>query len=343
MKTMELGIVIAALGCVLAAGCDAAPRSQHEGIKALGRSGTVWTHAPIQPWDNVKGRKSDFKGVTGENLTLTRKGKAGEVRRYMIRRQHLMLDRRGKIVYRTVCEGIVRRTLTRELEPGVWADRTEWERFAASPSQIPTLDPKPAEVIEARGISYEYSPRTFDYLNPPGDYNRIKNPMTAYEMKVVGMDVAGFDAIVLGVTRSGPHSVGDVMEEGAWNEGSKIGDAGNREMVGSYKLGESVTSVIGITHRNSIPCALLWYSAEGNRVKQESKSPQLAFRMNGTEYFRGTVAVSLKDGHIVAAELWGPVVNTIEVGIGSQSMAELPIAAVLQQVSMWEIPVTRKR
>jgi hypothetical protein len=86
-----------------------------------------------------------------------------------------------------------------------------------------------------------------------------------------------------------------------------------------------------------VACALIWYSAEGNSVKQEMNSPQLTLKMDGTEYFRAEIAVSLLDGHIVAGEVWGPVLSMMEVGQGGQTPKELPTTGVMQQVSLWEV------
>jgi hypothetical protein len=106
---------------------------------------------------------------------------------------------------------------------------------------------------------------------------------------------------------------------------------------GRYQLGEATTTVAGITRCLGVPCALIWNSAEGNSVEQKTSSPQFTMHMDGTEYFRAELAVSLLDGHIVAAEVWGPVISVIELGLSKQQAKELPNAGVLQQVSLWEV------
>jgi hypothetical protein len=157
----------------------------------------VWPGAPVLPWSGGATAASDWTRLLDGKLDLTRKGRAGEQRRYRIRRQHLILDRHGRVLTRTVAEGTVRRILLREDSPGLWTERLEWERYAFGQSQGPTDLPTLQEQDKARGISYDFSPRKFDYLNPPGDFARIPDPIVGYFLKVLGMDVTGFDAMLL--------------------------------------------------------------------------------------------------------------------------------------------------
>jgi len=93
----------------------------------------------------------------------------------------------------------------------------------------------------------------------------------------------------------------------------------------------------GLTRCQGEPCALLWFSAEGNHVAQDVETPGIELHMKGGEYFRALVAVSLVDGHIVAGELSGPVVMRMKMGLGGQEPSELPVAAVVQTVSVQEV------
>jgi hypothetical protein len=61
-------------------------------------------------------------------------------------------------------------------------------------------------------------------------------------------------------------------------------------------------------------------------------------KMRSTEYFRGEIAASLLDGHLVSMELWGPLPCVMEMGMGGQPAKEQPIGAIIQQLSMWEVP-----
>jgi len=65
--------------------------------------------------------------------------------------------------------------------------------------------------------------------------------------------------------------------------------------------------------------------------------------MKSTEYFRGEIAASLLDGHILAMEIWGPLPCVMEMGFGGQPLKEQPIGAIIQQVSMWEVPSAEKK
>jgi hypothetical protein len=305
----------------------------------------VWAEPPIQPWDEARVEAAAWSQSLNRKIDLTRKGRSREQRRYMIRRENLTLERQGKVTSRLISEGTVRRVLLREVEPGLWSDRTEWERFAYRQTLGPTDASKPQEQEKARGIAYEFSPRTFDYLNPPGDFARLGDPIVSHAMKVLAMDVAAFDVFSLTLRdRFGKGlQIGSTIRSPGWEKGQKIGQTTSKEVSGGYQLGEVTTTVAGITRRDGEPCVLLWFSAEGNTVQQEMANPQMTFRMQGTEYFRGTLAVSLVDGRIVAGELWGPLPMRLDLGIGGQPPTEQPIAAVLQQVSLWELPANGEK
>jgi hypothetical protein len=301
----------------------------------------VWGEWPVLPWDEAAAKAGDWSDLLNRPLDLRRKGKTGEQRAYLVRRTNAMLDRNGRLINRTIGEGKVLRTLLKEVEPGLWAERIEWQRFAIAQSQGPNDWPALSEIQEARGLSYEFSPRTFDYVNIPGDFGRIPNFMAGYFMKVLGMDLTGWDAMVLGLRGA----VGDAVKIGQaelsrpWQEGIVIGMPSGQAAAGRYQLGEMRVVVAGVTRTLGEPCVLLWVSAEGNEVKQDIGGEQLAMKMLGTEYFRGQLSVSLLDGRVVAGELWGPVVTVIEMGMGGNPPQETPVAAVLQDLSVWEVPV----
>jgi hypothetical protein len=299
----------------------------------------VWPNTPVLPWSGSGTGASDWASILDKKLDLTRKGRKGEQRRYRIRRQHLIVDRQGRVLARSVSEGSLKRVLLRQDTPGLWTERLEWERFASAQSQGPTDVPKLQEQEKARGISYDFSPRKFDYLNPPGDFARIPDPIVGYFLKVLAMDVTAFDAMLLSLRdRFGVRMrIGDSVRSERWAEAARIGKNREKEIEGRYGLGEATVTVAGITRCQGVPCALIYYSAEGNSVKQEINSPQFRLHMDGTEYFRAEIAVSLLDGHVVAGEVWGPVLSVMELGQGGQSPKELPNAGVIQQVSLWEV------
>jgi len=299
----------------------------------------VWGKWPLLPWDGKQVMAKDWAELLNRSPDLSRRGKPGERRRYEMRRINLNLDRKGQALGRMVAEGRVARTLLREVESGLWAERIEWERFAVASSQGPAEYPTPQELASARGIAYEFSPRDFNYINPPGDFARLGDEMTGYFMKVMAMDLSGWDAMVLGIrNKVGPEGgIGSAWREPRWQEGREIGRAVGEGAAGRYQLGEMRVEIAGITRWRGEPCTLIWCSAEGNEVKQDFGNAQFAVRMHGTEYFRAMLAVSLLDGHLVAGELWGPVQCLMELGFGGQPPQEQPIAAVLQQVSIWEV------
>ena len=67
-------------------------------------------------------------------------------------------------------------------------------------------------------------------------------------------------------------------------------------------------------------------------------TPQFAMNMRSTEYFRGEITASLVDGRVVAMEIWGPLPCVMEMGFGGEPPTEQPIGAIIQQLSMWEVP-----
>ena len=301
--------------------------------------GQVWPETPVQPWDETAATGEPWADVLNQSFSLTRRGRAGERHRYQFRRQNLLLDREGRTVQRTLFEGTVRQTLQEEREPGLWAERIEWERFGMGQAQGPTDRPVVKDVAGARGFAFDYYPPTFDYLNPPGDYAKLGDPMTGYGLKVAMMDVAGFSALVMGVREDPkrPVRIGETRAAPRWQQGLAIKPGSGAGVGGDYRLGVLTVSVAGLTRRSGEPCVLLWFTAEGNEVTQDTENPQLTMRMRGTEYFRGTLALSARDGHVVGGELWGPLPATLVMGFGGQPATEQPSSGFMQQVSLWEI------
>ncbi len=300
--------------------------------------GQVWTEPPVLPWDQTAAQGASWATALNQEFSLARKGKAGEQRHYRFRRENLTLDRQGRILQRTLFEGALRRTLQEERQPGVWAERVEWEHFGTAQSQGPKDKPPVKELPGAKGFTFDLFPPTFDYLNPPGDYTKLGDPMLGYSLKVAMMDVAGFEALRMAVREDPKRTVqiGEATTMPRWQQSMQIKPSRGAEAGGDYLLGGMTVSVLGLTRRHGEPCLLLWFAAEGNDVKQDVENPQMTMHMHGTEYFRGTLAVSTVDGHIVAGELWGPLPTVMKMGFGGQPATEQPMSGFLQQVSMWE-------
>lgn len=304
----------------------------------------VWGWWPLVPWDNQPVTASAWADVLNRPFDLTRKSKSGTQHHYQIKRTNLTVDREGKVLNRMVAEGQLSRTLLREAEPGVWVERCVWERFAAAQGMGPKEYPTPKELLEGQGISFEFSPRTFDYINPPADFGRLGEDVAGYMLKVLTMDAMGWDAVLLGLRDEfgGKVHIGDTTRQTNW-EPWDISRVSGEGTVGRYQVGEMQVSVVGLTRFHGEPCLLIWISMEGNEVTQKMDTPQLALDMKSTEYFRGEIAASLLDGHLMAMELWGPLPCVLKMGFGGQPAKEQPIGAIIQQVSMWEIPVAPKK
>lgn len=314
-----------------------APQSSPEQSK-------VWGAWPVLPWDDQSVGPSPWAHVLNRPLALARRGKPGEERRYQIKRTNLTVDRQGAAINRMIAEGQLHRTLLREAEPGIWVEQCEWERFAVAQGMTPSDYPTPQELPGAQGISFEFSPRTFDYVNPSADFARVGDEMSGYLLKVLTMDAMGWDAILLGLREEKGDKVriGDSWRETKW-EPWDITRVGAEGTVGQYQAGELQVSVVGLTRRQGQPCLLIWFSMEGNKVSQKMESPTFAMDMLATEYFRGELVVSLRDGHLVGMELSGPLPCILKLGFGGQPATEQPIGAIIQQVSMWEIPTAPQK
>ncbi len=302
--------------------------------------GEVWIAPPVQPWDETVAKGAPWAQTLNQRFSLARKGKAGEVHRYRFRRQNMSLERQGHVVQGTVFEGTLHRTLVDEKQPGVWREKLVWEKFgvgqALGGERTPVKD-----VPGAAGFTFDFFPPTFDYLNPPGDYTKLGDPMIGYGLKVVMMDVAGFDAMLMGLREDATRTVqlGETTKSPRWKEPMPIKAGEGAGVGGGYHLGAMTVSAAGLTRRNGEPCLLLWFAAEGNEVTQDTENPHMTMHMKATEYFRGTLAVSARDGHVVAGELWGPLPMVLVMGMGGQPATEQPIWGMMQQVSLWEIPV----
>jgi hypothetical protein len=304
----------------------------------------IWGWWPLVPWDDQPVKAATWAKVLNNPIDLTRRGKAGDKLRYQIKRVNLTVDREGKVLNRMVAEGQLSRTLLREAEPGLWVERCVWERFAAAQGMGPNEYPVPQELLGDKSISFEFSPRTFDYINPPGDFSSIGPEVFGYLLKVLTMDAAGWDAVLLALRDefNGKVHIGDISRSTNFEpwDISRIGGEGS---YGQYHVGEMQISVVGLTRFHGEPCVLIWISMEGNKVTQKIDTPQVALNMKSTEYFRGEIAASLLDGHLVGIEIWGPLPCVMEMGFGGQPPKEQPIGAIIQQVSMWEVPTAAKK
>jgi len=329
-------IVLLLLGSVAAAAGEGEPAPP----QATADQSGIWGSWQAVPWDGQEAVGSALADLLNQPLDLSRKGKAGEEHRYQIRRVNLTVDREGKPVNRMVAEGELSRTLVREAEPGLWVEQCEWTRFATGMGMGPSDYPTPQEMPSARGISFEFSPRTFDFVNPPGDFARVGNEAAGYMLKVLTMDVMGWDAVLLSVRdeTGGKVHIGDIWRNSEW-EPWDITRVGGEGLVGQYHAGEMQTAIAGVTRFRGEPCVLTWFSMEGNEVTQKMETPEFAQNMRAVEYFRGEIATSLVDGRVVAMEIWGPLPMVMEMGFGGQPLTEQPIGAIIQQVSMWEVPV----
>ncbi len=338
MSRVTLNICVVLL-LLVATGAAAAGEGESAAPQPPADQSEIWGWWPVVPWDKQPVEAAAWTEILNQPLDLTRKGKAGEQHRYQIKRVNLTVDREGKVISRMTAEAELARTLVREAEPGLWVEQCEWQSFATAMGMGPDEYPSLQEFPNARGISYEFSPREFDYVNPPADFGRVGDDAVGYLLKVLTMDAMGWDTVLLTLRDEAGSKVhiGDTWRHAAF-EPWDITSATGEESVGQYHAGEMQTSIAGLTRFRGEPCVLIWFSMEGNEVTQKMDTPQVALDMKSTEYFRGEIAASLVDGRVVAMEIWGPLPCVMKMGFGGEPPTEQPIGAFIQQVSMWEVP-----
>lgn len=256
-STLSMWVVVLLLAAMSAA---AAGEGEPAPGEVTADRSAIWGSWQVVPWDGQEAVGSPWADVLNRPLDLSRKGKAGERHRYQIKRVNLTVDREGKAVSRMVAEAQLLRTLVREAEPGIWVEQCEWERFATGMGMGPNDHPTTQELPQARGISFEFSPRTFDYVNAPADFSRLEYEAAGYLLKVLTMDVMGWDAVLLSVRdqSNGEAHIGDMWRHSEWEPWditSVIGEG----TVGQYHAGEMQTSIAGLTRVKGEPCVLIWF------------------------------------------------------------------------------------
>jgi hypothetical protein len=317
---------------------------QTEESKTPPEKSMIWGWWPQVPWDDQPVSRSTWADILDKPIDINRRGKPGDAFLYRIKRINLTVDRQGNVISRMVAEGELSRELISEKEPGVWVERCMWEHFAAAQGMSAKEYPEPQEMPGARGLTFEFYPRTFDYINPPVDFTKVGDEAMGFLLKVLTMDAAGWDSILLAFRDEfgGKVRIGDTLRQTDW-EPWDITSVDEESTTGTYHMGETQFSIAGLTRFHGEPCMLVWFSMEGNRVLHKMENPQVSVDMKSTEYFRGELAASLLDGHLVAMELWGPLPCVLKMGFGGDPPTEQPIGAIIQQVSMWEIPSARKK
>ena len=339
-NTLGISLVLLVLAALVA---PAASQSEQAPQPAADQS-KIWGWWPAVPWDKQPVKASPWADVLNKPLDLTRKAKRGDQHRYEIKRVNLTVDREGKVLTRMIAEGLISRTLLREAEPGIWVENCVWERYAAAQGMGPNAYPVPKDLLGEMRVSFEFSPRTFDYVNPPADFTGFDDEALGYMLKVLTMDVMGWDAVLLSLRDEfgSKLQIGDISRQVDWEPWDITAVAGEGN-VGQYRVGEMQLSIIGLTRFHGEPCVLIWVSMEGNEVTQKLDTPQVALNMKSTEYFRGEIAASLLDGRLLGMEIWGPLPCDMEMGFGGQPPNEQPIGAIIQQVSIWEVAAEPKK
>lgn len=319
-------------------------QTQTEESKPTPEKSMIWGSWPQVPWDDRPIALSTWSDFLDKPIDINRRGKPGDTHRYRIKRINLTVDRQGNVTNRMTAEGELSRSLLSEKEPGLWIERCKWERFAAAQGMSAKDYPEPQEIPSARGLTFEFFPRTFDYINPPVDFSKVGNEAMGYLLKVLTMDAAGWESILLAFRDEfgGKVHIGDTIRQTDWKPWD-ITSVDEESSVGSYHMGEMQISIAGLTRFYGEPCVLIWFSMEGNRVLQNMETPQFSMDMKSTEYFRGALAASILDGHLVAMELWGPLPCVLKMGFGGKESTEQPVGAIIQQVSMWEISSAQQK
>ena len=292
----------------------------------------------LPPWVSA-GTPAAENSLMSRTIDLRRRGSPGEDRRWTIRRVNLALDARGRTLTRSVYEGDVDVTLVEETGPGSWSRSVTWARYAVGEAQgddaVGELIDHPAVVGLSYVVRAPEGESPAEALAIDADFSRAGPGLGANMLRVLALDVNSWTPTIA-MLRAGLGDevrIGDSVCVAPWDIAIELGAGGS-----SYRLGETVVSVVGLTTVGGEDAALIWFAAEANDVVQAVEMGPARVTVRGVEYFRGTVAVSLTDGRVMAGTLSGPLISQMRMTTPDGSESELPVAATVQEVSFQEVP-----
>lgn len=268
--------------------------------------------------------------VLAEPVSLGRSGLAGEAVGYRISRENLTLGRDGSVIAVIETSGVLLRTLTEEVDDGLWIESVEWREYRYGQSGPASAGVRTAPVDGVKGLRYEVDPREpFGTWLSGAAWGEMAGP-AATMFPVLALDAWSWDALFHELRRSGggPVRAGETRRLAAWEESQTIAPQ-STGATGRYRLGATDVTVVGVSRCQAELCLRLSFQANANEVTQELPGMEIG----GREYFGGSADFSLENGALVTGELWGPLVATFTLN-GSVA----PIAAVLQRIRIERTP-----
>lgn len=239
----------------------------------------------------------------------------GPETRLVLERANLVVDRRGLVLAREMTSIVLRRVPLADRA----ATRYEFERFTVR-RESGASSAQEREIPLPGGPNLVLDTATFDLSM----IAEVAAPETnAAEFRVLAIDAVSWDLLLAELKRSAAVEIGQEVPIPRPAEPQPIPG-------GTYEMGAGSLRVAGLTRVGGEPCLEVRFAIEGSEVSIENASVKL----DGHEYVRGTVAISLRDGRLVAGEIWGPVVATFRQPDGP----ELPIGGIVQYVTLRETP-----
>lgn len=233
--------------------------------------------------------------------------------RYALTRSNLAVDRRGAVLSREITSVAFRRL---PLDDAGKA-RFVWESFTAQ--RIAGGASEKRNIPLPRGASFDLDPAAFDLsliaATPAPE-------TSATEFRVLLIDAVMWDNLRMQIWRDSEVEVGRQISMDLPTDEQPVPG-------GTYQFGRGSLRIAGVTRVRGEPCLLVNFALEGSRMSIETE----AIAFEGEEFFRGDLALSLRDGRVVSGHLWGPVIATFR-----QGEQELPLGGVVQYVTLTELP-----
>lgn len=265
--------------------------------------------------------------VVTRPYSLLRHGTPGTSTSYRLSRVNRMVDRRGRVMNVTEAHAVVDRRLVAEVEPGVWTEDFVWRAFRLGESpELPA--PGAAPLLRQR-----IDPRSEELLDTARAVPGLESEAELL-FRVLVLDAWTWDAVVHDLRlAAGPEvRLGREFHMPGWDSARAIPLSG--DAVVHYRLAPIHARADGVTLCGEEPCLRVAFRVEGNEVTQHMGPVSI----DGIESFRGAAYLSLRDGHLIRGEFWGPLLATMTTNPGT---APLATSGFMTEVVMEEVVAGR--
>lgn len=257
-----------------------------------------------------------FVSLPAAGFSLERRIAPGQLDYYKITRRRLFLDDAGQMTRRVELVGHFRRQVTTNQVAGRYTERiiwgTVWVRDSAETASPALRDER--TLAFADNFSYEGN---FQQTFEPASLDLSALPRTPDGLGFASLTWAAhwFDRLL-----SRELGLRELTQLGARTFRPATGTPlaiDFKPMIenSSYTPGDLDAQLVGLTRVDRVPCALLNFTAMGNRLEwhQRGESP---IELRGTEHYWGEAAVALGDGKIMHAELTAAI-NVVSTAGGA--------------------------